>query len=98
MQQADDHLDGGGLPRAVGSEEAEDLAAVNVEGDVVDGDLVAVAFEEVAGGDEGGGHGGAPGWRLEIGNWRLGCDFIVYGIWGRKVRKRVDASVRSVQL
>ena len=37
LQQPDDHLDGGGLPGAIGSQEAEDFPGLNREADVVDG-------------------------------------------------------------
>src|SRR5262249_54575438 len=36
LEQPAQHADGGGLARAVGAEDAEDLAGADVEGDVVD--------------------------------------------------------------
>src|SRR5258706_9049023 len=53
--QADQHPDGRRLPGAVWSEEAEDLAALQLERNVVDDGLVADDFRQVCGG-EGGGH------------------------------------------
>ena len=76
LQQADDHLDGRGLPGAVGAQEAKDLAAVDFEADIVDGQFVAVFFDQVAGLDhrDWTGHsenlsedGDSAKWRL--GNW-----------------------------
>ena len=47
-QQTGQHLHGGGLAAAVGAEEAEDLAALDGEADVVDGGEVAEAARQVA--------------------------------------------------
>ena len=47
-QQRGEHLDGGGLARAVRAEEGEDLALRDVEGDVVDGGEIAEAFDQMA--------------------------------------------------
>src|SRR5579871_5768883 len=47
QKQSAEHADGGGFSGAVRSEEAEDFAAPDVERDVVDGEEVAEAFDEV---------------------------------------------------
>ena len=49
LVQPHDHAHGGGLPGAVGAEEAGDGAGLDGEGNVVDGDLVAVLFGQVDG-------------------------------------------------
>ena len=54
LEQRGEHLDGGGLPCAVGPEEGEDLAFVDFEGDVVDGGEGAEGFDEVADTNHGG--------------------------------------------
>ena len=46
-EQADEHADRGRLARAVGAEEAEDLAGADVEGDAIDGGEVAERAREV---------------------------------------------------
>ena len=53
VAQAADDLDGGGLPGAVAAQHAEDLAAVDLEADVVDGDGAAVALVQVLDLDDG---------------------------------------------
>ena len=45
--QARDGLNGGGLPGAVGAEDAEDLAGRHGEGEILDGRLGAVRFSEL---------------------------------------------------
>ena len=45
--QAKQGLDGGRLPGAVGAEEAEDLALIDIQADVVDGDDAAVLLDEM---------------------------------------------------
>ena len=42
-----EHGDGRGLARAVGTEQAEDLAFLDVEGNAFDGGEVAVFFDEI---------------------------------------------------
>src|SRR5690606_35402547 len=49
--QALDHFEGGGFASAVGPEDAEDLAFVDLEVDAVDGDVVFVALSELTGFD-----------------------------------------------
>src|SRR5690606_26141753 len=51
--EAEQHQDGGGLARAVRAEQAEDLAATDVEIDGVDGRDAAVTLGETAGFDDG---------------------------------------------
>ena len=46
-QQAGQHLHGRGLAAAVGAEEAEDLAALDAEAHVVDGDEIAEAHRQI---------------------------------------------------
>ena len=46
-QVAGHHLHGGGLAGAVGSQEADDLALLDVEGDVVDGQPLPVVLGEI---------------------------------------------------
>ncbi|MEZ4641005.1 MAG: hypothetical protein R2856_39620 [Caldilineaceae bacterium] len=43
----DDHLDGGGFARAVGAEEAVDLAAPDAQVEAVDGDLLAEVTRDI---------------------------------------------------
>ena len=50
-EQAGEHLDGGGFAGAVGAEEAEELAGLDGEVDVVDGGEVAETAGEARGGD-----------------------------------------------
>ncbi len=57
VAQAFEHLQGGRFARAVGTEDAEDFAALDGEGDAVDGDFGAVGFVEVARFDDGFGGG-----------------------------------------
>ena len=54
------------LARAVGADQAEDLAVVHLERHVVHGDGAAVAFDEIADGDDGPGltHQGGRGYLL----------------------------------
>src|SRR5690606_17016124 len=47
--QADDHVEAGGLARAVRSEQTDDLAGAHLEGDVVDDPAAAVLLAEAAG-------------------------------------------------
>ena len=47
LQQTAQHPDGGGFARAVGAEEAEDLAALDVQVDMIHGDEAAEAFHQV---------------------------------------------------
>ena len=47
------HAHGGRFTRAVGAEEAEDLAFPDVERDIVDGDEFAKTFGQMGGGDDG---------------------------------------------
>jgi len=56
-EQAGEHLDGGGLAGAVGAEEAEELARVDGEVDVIDGGEIPEAARE-RGGLDGGRHVG----------------------------------------
>src|SRR5262249_50456224 len=49
LQQAAEHLERRGLPRAVGAEQAEDLAATDTEADVVGGRERAEPLRQVAG-------------------------------------------------
>ena len=64
-EQAEQELDGRGLAGAVGAEQAEDLALVDLEVEGAQGDLllpapeVAVDLGELAGFDDRFGHGGA---------------------------------------
>jgi hypothetical protein len=51
-QQRGEHLNGAGLARAVGADEAKDGAARDVERDAVDRFGFAVAHDEVVDGDE----------------------------------------------
>jgi hypothetical protein len=44
LEQRGEYFDGGGLPRAVRPQEREDLAFVDVEGDIVDGGEIAILF------------------------------------------------------
>ena len=46
LEQGGEHLDGGALAGAVGSQEAEDGAVGDVQGDVIGGDQVAEAARE----------------------------------------------------
>ena len=55
-----EHLDGGGLARAVGPEEGRDRAGLGGEGHAVDGHEVAVAHDERV--DLDGGHGRRGYW------------------------------------
>ena len=49
MEQAGEHLEGGGLARAVGAEEADQFAFLNGEADLIDGEgLFVAAMEEAA--------------------------------------------------
>jgi hypothetical protein len=56
VAQARDALDGGGLPGAVGAEDAEDLAGRHDKGDIRHGHLLAIGFPEVLHLDDGIGH------------------------------------------
>ncbi len=53
--QSEDHMDDGRLARAVGSEEAEDFAPPDIEGDVVHGPEPAEILDQAADLDDGGG-------------------------------------------
>ena len=53
LQQSDDHLDGGGLPGSIRTEEAEHLTSVHIEADIIYGDLIAVKFDQVMSFDQG---------------------------------------------
>ena len=44
LQQRGEHLDGGGLARAVRAQEGEDLALRDVKGDIVDGGEICRRF------------------------------------------------------
>ena len=57
VAQARDALNGGGLPGAVGAEDAEDLAGRHGKGDIRDGHLSAIGFPEVMHLHDGAGHG-----------------------------------------
>ena len=46
-QQRRQHLDGGRLARAVGPDEAEDVALLQLEGQVLDGRQVLILFSQV---------------------------------------------------
>jgi hypothetical protein len=46
-RQACQHLDGGGLPGSIRAEEAEDLASVNVEGDMIHSQCVIITLCQV---------------------------------------------------
>ena len=57
FENAEDHVDGGGLAGAVGAEESEDLAGADLEGEVVDGVDGAVLLAQMRDGKDGGGAG-----------------------------------------
>ncbi len=57
LQQAGQHLDGGGLAGAVGAEEAVDFAGRNRQADIVDGGEAAEVFAELMKVEHGGSHG-----------------------------------------
>ncbi len=48
FEQTADHLDGGGLAGAVGTQQAEDLALLHRQADILHGFQVAEGFAEVA--------------------------------------------------
>ena len=49
MQQAGEHLEGGGLARAIGAEKTDQFAFLNGEADLIDGEgLFVTAMEEAA--------------------------------------------------
>ena len=60
QHQPEQHPDGGGLARAVGTQESVDVAVADVEVDPVDGAQPAELLDQPAGGDDGG-HAGRLG-------------------------------------
>ena len=86
--QAADDLDGGGLAGPVAAQHAEDLAAVDLEADVVDGDGVAVALVQVLDLDDGHGRSFSEGVRCR-GSGAVPVPERVG--WGQEVRLGTDA-------
>src|SRR5690606_32809583 len=64
-QYAEDHVDGGGFPGAVGAEQADDLVLADGEGDMIHRRLFAVALRKIIYREDGvhGGHS-LRGWQL----------------------------------
>src|SRR6185436_14444008 len=60
-EQPREHLDRGRLARAVGAQDREELAARDLQREVVDGDLLAVGFGDALDGDHLGGC--TPHWK-----------------------------------
>jgi hypothetical protein len=56
LDQAEQHLERGGLARAVGTQETEDLSRPHGQGEIGDGELVPEALAQPAGLDYGLGH------------------------------------------
>ncbi len=56
LEQTAHHRDGGGLSRAVGAEEAEDLTFINLQGKSIHGRQVTVALGQLFDSEYGGQH------------------------------------------
>jgi len=46
LDDADDHVEGGGLARAIGAEQADDFARRDLNGDSVDDAALPIGFDE----------------------------------------------------
>ena len=49
FHQSDNHVEAGGLAGAIGAEQADDLAGLHVQGDILDDSATLVAFCQVVG-------------------------------------------------